>query len=284
MTATWWRETLHDHYGQSFEVSSEIDVGESQFQSLRLFDNPRFGKVLALDGAVQVTEADEFVYHEMMAHTPIMAHGAAKRVLILGGGDGGILREVLRHPSIEQVTLVEIDAAVIALAQRHLSSICRDAFSDPRAQIVIDDAARFVAETDAQFDCVIVDSTDPVGPAEALFDSPFYAACKSVLTQRGILVTQNGVPFFQPAEATGTYRRLSRLFPDASFYVIAQPTYIGGFMTLGWASLDPGARRTSEAVLSERWAPLAIQTRYYSPAVHRAAFALPPYIQALMGA
>jgi len=274
----WFEETLYPDYRQAFHVRRTICRLTSGHQEIVIFETERFGRVLALDGVIQTTEADEFVYHEMLAHVPLFAHGRARRVLIVGGGDGGMLEEVLKHP-VERVTLVEIDRRVIELCRTYLPSISRDAFDDPRAEVVIADAGRYVAATDARFDVVIVDSPDPVGPAAALFEAPFYAGCKRCLAQGGVLVAQNGVPFMQGDELSGSIRHLRGLFADVAAYVAPVPTYVGGVMAFAWASDDRALRQAGVEVLQARAAKAGIETRYYTPDVHRAAFALPPYVE-----
>ncbi len=283
----WFDESLHEDwtqkgYTQRFQVTRVIHESASDFQSLVVFETPTFGRVLALDGVIQTTEADEFIYHEMMAHVPVLAHGNAKTVLIVGGGDGGVLREILRHPGVEAATMVEIDRTVVDLCREHMPSLSDGAFDDPRAELIITDGIRYVAETERRFDAIIVDSTDPIGPGEVLFTSEFYGSCKRRLTPGGVLVTQNGVPFFQGREVTDTFRRMRPHFEDPSFYVTVVPTYVGGMMTLGWGSDAAELRRVPESVLAERFAASGIETRYYTPAVHVGAFALPPYISDLM--
>jgi len=283
---TWFTEALyadpsHGGYAQTFHVSRELVRRKTDFQELVIFDNPYHGRVLALDGIIQTTERDEFVYHEMLAHVPLFAHGSPKRVLIVGGGDGGILREVLRHP-VENATLVEIDGAVVDLCREHLPGLSAGAFDDPRTRLIIGDGIRFVAETAETFDLIIVDSTDPVGPGEGLFTEAFYGDCKKRLTPGGVVVTQNGVPHFQPEELARSGRRLRPHFADVSCYLAVVPTYVGGFMAMGWATDDVGLRKLTEAELAPRFARAGFSTRYYSPAVHAAAFALPPFIGKLM--
>ncbi len=246
-----------------------------------VFETRGFGRVLMLDGVVQATELDEFIYHEMMTHVPLFAHGAAERVLIIGGGDGGILREVLRHPLV-QATMVELDPDVVAVCREHMPSLSRGAFDDPRARLLFTDGVRFMAESTESFDVIIVDSTDPIGPGEVLFTESFYADCRRRLTPGGILVTQNGVPLLQPQEMTATAGRLGRLFVDAGFYVAAIPTYVGGFMAMGWASDNPALRQQSERVLAQRFSTAGIETRYYTPALHIASFVLPAYVECLL--
>lgn len=278
MSKPYWTETLYKGYGQTLSVDRVLFEHKTAHQHLLIFSNSQFGRVLALDGVVQTTERDEFIYHEMLTHVPIMAHGGVRRVLIIGGGDGGILREVCRHQDIEHVTQVEIDQAVIDLAREHLPAHSDGAFDDPRANIVIGDGFDFVQQTDQTFDVIISDSTDPQGPGEILFTQDFYAGCRRCLNPGGILVTQNGVAFMQRDEVTNTARRLDGLFADWHFYGAAVPTYVGGIMTFAWASDDAALRHLDAAVISERWADTGIRTRYYTPGIHAGAFALPQYL------
>ncbi|HDZ07664.1 polyamine aminopropyltransferase [Pseudohongiella sp.] len=278
MSARHWTETLYSGYGQSFTVDEVLFEHKTDHQHLMIFNNRQFGRVMALDGIVQTTERDEFIYHEMLTHVPLMAHGNATRVLIIGGGDGGILREVCRHQSVAHVTQVEIDQAVIDMAREYLPAHSDGAYDDPRANIVIGDGFDFVQTTDQRFDVIISDSTDPQGPGEILFTKDFYAGCQRCLNPGGILVTQNGVVFMQTDEVTNTAGRLNRLYRDWHFYGAAVPTYVGGIMTFAWASDEPSLRRTDLATLQKRWQASAIHSRYYTPELHHAAFALPQYV------
>ena len=278
---TWFSETLHGNFQLRLFVEKTLFQEKTEHQDLQVFENPQFGRVLTLDGIVQTTEGDEFIYHEMLAHVPILAHGAAKRVLIVGGGDGGMLKQALRHTAVE-ATLVEIDQSVIDLCRKYLPGISEDAFDSPRARVVITDGAKYVAETDERYDVIIVDSTDPVGPGAVLFSTDFYKSCKRCLNPGGIVVTQNGVPFFQKDELTNSYRRLKPLFKDVSFFVAPVPTYTGGFMAFGWATDNEALRRQPLSVIAGRYAKTDIKTRYYNPDIHVASFALPNYIRNLM--
>ncbi|PCI42483.1 MAG: spermidine synthase [Rhodospirillaceae bacterium] len=277
-----FQEILHKGYAQTFEVTKVLFHEKTEHQDLIIFETPTFGRVMALDNIVQVTTRDEFVYHEMMTHVPILAKGDVTNVLIIGGGDGGILREVLRHKSVEQATMVEIDASVVDLCQQHFADISDGAFDDPRTNLIIDDGVKFVAETKQRFDVIIVDSTDPIGPGEVLFTQSFYAGCHRCLTDGGVLVTQNGVPFFQGSEVVDTNRRMGKSFKDNGFYTAVVPTYIGGFMTLGWGCDDTAVRNVSVKVLQDRFQKANISTRYYTPEMHKASFALPPFISDLL--
>ena len=204
-------ERLYEDYAQSFTVSDLLFEVKTEHQHLEIYQTPALGRVMLLDGVVQTTEKDEYIYHEMMVHVPLFAHPNPKRVLIIGGGDGGILREVLRHPNIEHVTQVEIDQSVIDMCKKYFPNHSNGAFDDPRAHIVIDDGKEFVANCIETFDVIISDSTDPIGPGEVLFTSDFYADEKKCLNPGGIMVAQNGVPFLQGDEITTTYQRLKPL-------------------------------------------------------------------------
>lgn len=277
----WSTETLHADYAQSLRIDRLLYDSETEHQRLRVFENPTFGRVLTLDGVVQTTEGDNAIYHEMLTHVPILAHGAARRVLIVGGGDGGMAREVLRHASVEHVTMVEIDAGVVEFSKEYLPNLSQGAFDDPRLDLVIADGADFMKTTAGGFDVIIVDSTDPIGPGEVLFTDTFYGHAKRALAPNGILVTQNGVPFMQPEELTNTMRAFRALFADATCYLATVPTYAGGPMAFGWGT-DGDARETPLDVLTGRFDAAGLTPFYYTPAVHRAAFALPGYVQRLI--
>ncbi|UVK97133.1 polyamine aminopropyltransferase [Pseudomonas sp. B21-048] len=271
-------ETLYEGYGQRFRMEKLLHEVRTEHQHLVIFENPRMGRVMALDGVIQTTEADEFIYHEMLTHVPILAHGTAKRVLIIGGGDGGMLREVAKHRSIEHITMVEIDGTVVDMCKEFLPNHSKGAFDDPRLNLVIDDGMRFVATTTEKFDVIISDSTDPIGPGEVLFSENFYQACRRCLNEGGILVTQNGTPFMQIEEVKTTAGRLRSLFPDWHFYQAAVPTYIGGAMTFAWGATNTAYRKLSREILQQRFAGSGIITRYYNPEIHIGAFALPQYV------
>ncbi len=277
----WMQERLHDDYAQALRVDRVLFDSATEHQRLRLFDNARFGRVLTLDDVVQTTEGDNFIYHEMMAHVPILAHGAARRVLIVGGGDGGLAREVLKHPDIVHVTMVEIDAGVVAFSKQYLPNLSAGAFDDPRLELVIADGAAFMAGAGESYDVILIDSTDPIGPGEVLFTDSFYGHARRRLAEGGILVTQNGVPFLQPAELTASMRAFKALFADWTCYLCTVPTYAGGPMALGWGT-DGVARATPLAALQARFSAAGLAPDYYTPEVHQAAFALPGYVRRLM--
>ncbi len=277
----YFTETLYDPVGQTFRIDKLYFEQKTDHQHLMIFHNALLGRVMTLDGVVQTTERDEFIYHEMLAHVPLFAHGGARQVLIVGGGDGGMLREVLKHGEVE-VTMVEIDQAVIEMSKQYLPGHSQGAFDDSRAHIVISDGMDFVRDTDQRFDVIISDSTDPIGPGEVLFSDDFYARCRRILNPGGILVTQNGVAFFQLDEVITTHRRMSAHFSDQSFYGAAVPTYYGGIMTFAWGSDTQALRGIDASLLQQRYTDSGISTRYYTPAIHTAAFALPRYIESAL--
>jgi spermidine synthase len=277
----WIAETLFDDLGfrMSYQVDRVLYETQTEHQHLVLFENRFFGKMLMLDGATQITKRDEFIYQEMMAHVPLFAHGNAREVLIIGGGDCGIAEEVIKHRTVRRLTQVEIDPTVVAFAKEHFPEFTRPVFADKRFESIIDDGMKYVARTDRRFDVIIVDSTDPQGPGKVLFSQRFYAACKRCLNKGGVMVTQNGVPMFQPAELAASIGKFRRLFADAACYLAAIPTYVGGHMAMGWASDDRRLRQTPARTLAacHRKAG-SFATKYWTPEVHAAAFALPRFI------
>ncbi|MBA2815690.1 polyamine aminopropyltransferase [Candidatus Pantoea persica] len=273
-----WYENLHAGFGQYFTVDKTLYREKTAHQDLIIFENAQMGRIMALDSVVQTTERDEFIYHEMMTHVPLLAHGAAKRVLIIGGGDGAMLREVSRHQQLESITMVEIDAGVVTFCQQYLPNHSQGAYQDPRLNLVIDDGVNFVSQTRDKFDVIISDCTDPVGPGESLFTSAFYAGCKNALNPGSIFVAQNGVCFLQQEEAVNSHRKLSHYFADVSFYQAAIPTYYGGIMTFAWASDNPALRQLDTATLQARFDAAGLTCRYYNPAIHAGSFALPQYL------
>ncbi len=278
----WFTESLHGDWEQTFKMDKVVFEVKTEHQDLVIFENPRYGRVLALDNIIQLTEKDEYSYHEMMAHVPLLAHGNAKKVLIIGGGDGGVLREVVKHKSVEMATLVDIDRGVIEMSQKYLPTLSNGAFDNPKTRIIIADGLDFVKTTEEKFDVVICDSTDPIGPGESLFTPEFFAECKRVLNAGGILVNQNGVPFVQGSCVTDTYDIFKEHFAAPGFYLVSVPVYVGGQMTLGWGTDNPDYARVSLEELRLRMQDIEGSLKYYTPEVHQAAFALPQFILDLM--
>jgi spermidine synthase len=277
----WIAETLFDDLGfrMTFEVDKVLYELQTEHQHLVLFEQAYFGKMLMLDGATQISKKDEFIYQEMMSHVPLFAHGTARDILIIGGGDCGIAEEVLKHRTVERLTQVEIDEKVIEFAKEHFPEFTKPVFADKRFESVIDDGAKYVAKTDRRFDVIIVDSTDPQGPGKILFGEKFYSGCRRCIKKGGVLVTQNGVPFFQTTELTSTMSKFRRLFADATCYVAAIPVYVGGHMAMGFASDNKRLRRQPAKIIAQRYRKAgSFSTKYWTPEVHVAAFAQPRFI------
>lgn len=281
MTDMWLNEALYPDWGQRFKVSRELARVQSAFQDIAVFDSTSHGRVLVLDGVIQITERDEFVYQEMLVHVPLLAHGAAKNVLIIGAGDGGVLKHVLMHKGVERAVMVEIDGEVIRLSKELLPDIGGDAWNDPRAQVIVGDGIDYVKKAPTgSFDVIIVDSTDPIGVGEVLFTDAFYENAARILSDNGMIVNQCGVPFMQADELRETSLRRRKFFPFVSAYVAAVPTYVGGYMTLGWAGKNPAQTEVSVEEIAKRAEAAGISGKsdYWSPHVHVASFWLPPYI------
>ena len=279
-------EKLHAGFSQTIELSGTPIVEEtSRFQAIKIFDSKRNGRVLVLDDIVQLTTRDECGYSEMLTHLPILEHGNVKEVMIAGGGDMAIAEEALKHRGIKTVFNIEIDEKVVDLSRRHLSEVNADAFADPRLKVQIEDAFVFLADKANQhrFDLVIADRPDPVGPAEVLFGDKFYERVRDALAPGGFAVFQNGVPFFQPEELTDTLKQMKRTFRYCGVYLAVVPSYIGGFMALTWVSNDTVLGDPAKwNNLETTFAASRIKTDYYNPAMHRAAFALPAWIERLV--
>lgn len=272
----WFTENQTQHLRISVRVRNILHHERSEYQELMVLDTHEFGRMLVLDNVIQTSERDEFTYHEMMAHVPLFAHPNPRRVLVIGGGDGGVLREVLRHPTVEAAHLAEIDGRVVEVARELLPAI--NNFDDPRARVFITDGIRYVQEHPDTYDVIIVDSTDPVGPAVALFQENFHRAVFAALRENGIFVQQSESPFYQRDLIRQVQASLRRVFPVAALYWGVVPTYPGGLWTYSVASKGPDPSRPD----AERWSRYGLATRYYTPEVHRAAFVLPPFVAGLV--
>lgn len=266
---------------QTFQISQKLYEGQSSYQKILVFDSPLFGRVLSLGGIVQLTEKDDPFYHEMLVHVPMLAHGAAKSVLIIGGGDGGCLREVLRHRGVKKAVMVELDKQVVEVCRKYIPSVSRGAFDDTRAQIYFQNGVDYVNTTSEKFDIIFADSTDPDldGPGTILFSSDFYKSCKKILNPNGILITQNGIVFQKEETCRDIYKNLSEHFKEVRFYTTSVPCFIGGLMTFGWATDNPAHYKTAIKQLNKRMSALGGTMHYYTPEMHKAAFVLPGYIK-----
>ncbi len=271
-------ETLYQGVQVRYENTKTVVHQKHDLQDLILFDNPIFGRILMLDGVTQVTEADEFIYHEMMTHVPIFSHANPEHILIIGGGDGGIAREVLRHSRVKSVTMIEIDESVVTFSKEFMPKINNGAFDNPKLILKIADGAAFVQNTTDKFDVIIVDSTDPEGLGSVLFTKEFYTDCHNILNTKGILVTQNGVPFMQPNELKQSVTYFRDIFKNGTCYRATIPTYAFGDMAMGFAS-DTDYTNLDISVIAERFKSENLSMKYYTPHIHKASFALPAYIE-----
>jgi spermidine synthase len=265
-------------------TGAPIAEEKSQYQHIRIFDTVANGRVLTLDDIVQLTTRDESAYAEMLTHLPLLEHGRASRVMIVGGGDLSIADEALKHKGVREVVLVDIDGRVVELCRQHFAAINAKAFSDRRLTIEIADAFEYLGRSASRgrFDLIVADRPDPVGPGKALFGETFYDRVKNALAPGGFATFQTGVPFYQPQEITEALAELRASFPQCGLYLTVVPTYIGGFMALSWAG--KGKRLGTPAALRRARAAFArakLKTDYYNPDIHAAAFALPEWIKRL---
>lgn len=277
--AQWITDPGGEGFAHIYRVDAMLHDGRSDFQHIQVIDNRDFGRMLILDDAVQTTERDEFIYHELLSHVPLCTHPAPRRVLIIGGGDGGLLREVLRHP-IEHATMVEIDGQVIEATRKWIPSIPGRAFDDPRTRLLVDDGITFVRETAERFDVALVDSTDPKGPSLGLFSAEFYGGMARILGENGVLAVQSGSPIYQQDVIALVHRNMAPHFRWVRRYLGTVPTYPGVLwsFTVGSQGADPST--LGEAELSRRMSGIA--TRYYAAAAHRFLFMFPPFLADVM--
>ena len=273
-----WHEKLYCHLGQYFLIEKMLYKKKTPHHQVMIFKNSVFGKIMVIDDIVQTTERDEFIYHEMLTHVPIIAHGSIKSVLIIGGGDGGILREVCRYKMIENITMVEIDVNIIDLCKKYFPNHSNQAYQDSRLNLIIDDGLNFIKRTKEKFDLIISDSTDPIGCGKNLFRSEFYFNCKNHLEENGIFVAQNGVFFLQKNETILTYKNLKKYFYDTRFYQANVPTYYGGVMVFAWGTNNIEYRKNSLEKIQIRIKNTKLDFNYYNANIHISSFYLPQYI------
>ncbi|NLC07094.1 MAG: polyamine aminopropyltransferase [Syntrophomonadaceae bacterium] len=272
----WLVEQHTPGYRVNWKLKRTIYTEKTPYQELAIVETVDFGRALVLDGIVQVTLDDEFIYHEMITHVPLFTHPNPKDVLVIGGGDGATVREILKHPQTN-VDLVEIDERVINASRQYLPEIGK-ALDDPRVRIVVDDGIKYVKQTDKKYDVILIDSSDPIGPATGLFSREFYQDVYRVLNDDGLMVAQTESPLFNKELLAGVYQNLSEIFPLSRVYLTCIPTYIAGFWTFSLASkkYDPLQLNPSSKDLSD------MAFRYYTPAVHQAAFVLPRFVQEVL--
>lgn len=271
----WVREVHNGISETSFKIKRTLFSGRSPFQQIDIVETWGLGRMLLNDGLFMVAERDEFVYHEMIAHVPLLVHPAPRRVLVIGGGDGGTVREILKHPDVLEVVLVEIDALVVEACRRHLPSVAAG-LDDSRVAICIEDGTCFVAREQAPFDVIIVDSTDPIGPAEPLFNREFYRQAARMLTDDGILITQAESPFYDQHLQRPMLTRQRPFFKYLFMYLLSNLIYPGGLWSLGFGSKRLHPLKDFDP---QRFLTSGISTRYYNPGIHQAAFMLPTFVR-----
>lgn len=269
----WVTEYQTPSLGFSCKATQTLRSEKTQYQHLAVVETEQFGRMLLLDGMVQTTQKDEWVYHEMITQIALNAHPNPQQVLIIGGGDGGTLREVVRHPGVRKGTLVEIDERVVEASREFFPELCC-AFTDPKAEVVIRDGIEYVKENRACFDVVIVDSTEPVGPAVQLFSAEFYQNVFAALKEDGMLVVQSESPFFNANVIKMSYTGITKAFPIAELYLASIPTYPSGLwsFTIGSKVYDPRMPLTSYQE----------GCKYYNPQIHQAAFKLPGFVSRII--
>ena len=276
----WFSEPHTPNVKLSIRVDEQLYSGHSEFQRIDVFESQEFGRFLVLDGYIMLTEKDEFIYHEMIVHVPMAVHPNVKKVLVIGAGDGGAIRELARDPEIEHIDLVEIDEQVIQVSRQFLPrTSCK--LDDERVHIYYEDGLRFVRSREDEYDLIIVDSTDPFGPGEGLFTKEFYGNCYKALKEDGIMVNQHESPFYE-ADATAcmrAHKRIVESFPISRVYQAHIPTYPSGHWLFGFASKKYHPVHDLDA---ERWNARELDTLYYTPRLHEGAFCLPAYVEKLL--
>ena len=271
----WLKEGQISDAAMTYKIKETLVRKQTQYQDLAIVDTYSLGRMLVLDGIVQTTIKDEYVYHEMISHIPLFTHANPKKVLVVGGGDGGAIREILKHPSIEKAVLCEIDEDVVTECKKYLPEISF-ALDNPRCEVFIGDGIKYVHEHKNEFDVVIVDSTDPFGAAEGLFGGSFYKEIYECLKEDGIFIAQTETPFYLPEVVKKVYDDAKAVFPITKLFMAAIPTYPSGYwsFTIGSKKYNP-----EEAVLPES---LPFETRYYTPKLHKACFVLPKFVEQII--
>ena len=276
----WFTEQHTPDVHFSIKVDRQIYSGRSEFQRIDIFDSPEFGRFLTLDGYMMLTEKDEFIYHEMIAHVPMAVHPNAKNILVIGGGDGGTVRELTHYDTIENIDLVEIDELVVEVCRKHLVQTA-GALSDKRVHFFFEDGLKYIRHCEDKYDIIIVDSTDPFGPGEGLFTKEFYGSCYKALHEDGIMVNQHESPFY-PQDAYAmqrAHKRIVESFPISRVYQVHIPTYPSGHWLFGFASKK---YHPIHDLHPAKWSDLGIKTRYYNPKLHMGSFYLTNYVEELL--
>ncbi len=276
----WYTEEHSEHVRFSIKVDKQLCSKQSRFQRIDVFESPEFGRFFTLDGLMMLTEKDEFIYHEMIVHVPMATNPNIRRVLVIGAGDGGTVRELTRYSTIEHIDMVEIDEEVVNVC-RELLPQTAGKLDDPRVTLYFEDGLKFVRSKENEYDLIIVDSTDPFGPGEGLFTREFYGNCFKALTHDGILVNQHETPYYSAYARSmkRAHKRIKEFFPVCRVYQAHIPTYPSGHWLFGFASKHCDPIRDLDA---ERWNALNLSMRYYNTDIHTGSFALPTYVKELL--
>lgn len=279
MIDLWFTEKHSDGAKFSIQVKNHLYSEKSPFQQIDFFDSYEFGKFFTLDGIMMANEKDEFIYHEMITHVPMAANPLIKKVLVIGGGDGGTVRELTKYSSIDEIHMVEIDEMVVRACQKYLP-LTAEKLEDKRVKLYFEDGLAYIKNTSNKYDLILVDSTDPIGPGEGLFSKEFYENCFNSLNDNGILINQHESPYypFNVKEMKRAHNKIKDIFPISKVYQFHMPTYPSGHWLFGFASkgVDP------LALESAKWNSLGIVTKYYNTDIHSASFALPNYVKDLL--
>jgi spermidine synthase len=267
----WFTEKQTDTYGITMKLKKSLHHETTPFQHMEMVETEQWGNMLLLDGMVMTSEKDEFVYHEMVAHVPLFTHPNPKKVLVVGGGDGGVIREVLKHPSVEKVVLVEIDGKVIEYSKKYLPTIA-SAFDHPKVEVLVDDGFMHIAKSKDIYDVIMVDSTEPVGPAVNLFSKGFYAGISNALKSDGLFVAQTDNPWFKADLIAQVQKDVREIFPITKLYIANIPTYPSGMWTFTLGSKQHNPLEVPVSRFHE------IDTKYYTKDYHFAAFTLPKFV------
>ena len=276
----WFAEHYTENVKLSIRVDRQLCSVQSEFQRIDIYESVEFGRILVIDGCLMLTEFDEFIYHEMITHVPMAVNPSIKNVLVIGAGDGGVLRELIKYRTIEQIDLVEIDSMVVDVCKQYLpKTAC--GFDDARVNVFFQDGMKFIRSCENKYDLIIVDSTDPFGPGEVLFTKEFYGNCYKALTEDGILVNQHESAFYKidAVAMQRVHKRIIKSFALSKVYQAHIPTYASGHWLFGFASRKYSPLKDHKPKV---WEALGIKTRYYNSNLHKGAFYLPNYVEELL--
>lgn len=274
-----YKEITPSGYGIAIKLKDVLFSEQSKYQKVEILDsNSAMGKILTLDDLMMTTEGDEYYYHEMMVHIPMMNHPCPKTVLVIGGGDGGTVREVLKHKTVEKVVLCEIDDMVIEVSKKYLPTIACE-LDNPKVEIKVEDAIEYIKDKKDMFDIILIDSTDPMGPGTGLFTEEFYTNIKNSLKSGGIMAAQSESPVAFKEDLKNMYKLLKQVFPVANLYTSPIPTYPGGYWAWTFCSKDV---KPLSYIDEERCEEITKKCKIYNKDYHLARFALPNFIKNLV--